>query len=338
MTDTRLDGKVAIVTGATGGWGGGSAVALARRGATVVLNSRTQTKLDAFARRLERDGHVALGVAQDVRSAEGASSLVARTVAAFGRVDVLVNCAGVTVTDAPPPDPSAQEVAMPLYGGTLLDMAEETWKYVIDAELTAVFNCTKAAATQMVAQGDGGAIVSVVGTILGAAGQSAHAAAKGGLMNGIWSWSDELRAHGITVNGVRGYVRSILTDPGFDIEAHDFEADRGRGELPTAPLDAGELVAWLASPDAAEVTGAYIGIDGPRLTIWEPNLPGTAVFRSPAWTVDELAATFGPIVKRRPRRPSMTEVVQDLFSARDRDRAAAAKAHFADDEEPDAGS
>ena len=310
----------------------------ARRGATVVLNSRTQSKLDAFARRLQSDGASAVGIAQDIRSLDGASTLVARAVEEVGRVDILVNCAGVTVTSAPTPDPSAQEVSMPLYGGTLLDMTEEAWKFVIDAELTAVFNCTKAAATQMVAQGDGGAIVSVVGTILGAAGQSSHAAAKGGLINGIWSWSDELRAHGITVNGVRGYVRSILTDPSFDIESHDFDADRGRGELPTAPVDAGELVAWLASPDATDVTGAYIGIDGPRVTIWEPNLPSTAVFRSPAWSVDDLAATFGPIVRRRPRRPSMTEVVQDLFSARDRERAAAARSQFADHDGASASS
>jgi NAD(P)-dependent dehydrogenase (short-subunit alcohol dehydrogenase family) len=333
MTDIRLDGKVAIVTGATGGWGSGAALALASRGAAVVLNARTQSKLDAFAGRLQRDGGAAVGVAQDIRTLGGAEHLVARAVEEYGRVDVLVNCAGVTVTDAPPPEPGATEVSMPLYGGTLLDLPEDTWKYVIEAELTAVFNCTKAAAAQMVAQGEGGAVVSVVGTILGAAGQSAHAAAKGGLMNGIWSWSDELRAHGITVNGVRGYVRSLLTDPTFDLDTYDFEAVRGRGELPTEPLDAGELVVWLASSDASDVTGAYIGLDGPRLTIWEPNLPGTAVFRSPHWTAEEMCTTFGPIIRRRRPRPGMTEVVIDMFSTRDRSRAEAERKRFADDDE-----
>jgi 3-oxoacyl-[acyl-carrier protein] reductase len=321
MADTRLEGKVAVVTGATGGWGSGSAFAMAAQGAAVVLNSRTQAKVDALAARIAREGGRAVGVGQDIRTFAGAQALVERAVEAYGRVDILVNCAGVTVGDAPPPDPAATAVAMPLYGGTLLDLDEDTWKFVIEAELTAVFNCTKAAARQMVAQGDGGAVVSVVGTILGAAGQSAHAAAKGGLMNGIWSWSDELRSHGITVNGVRGYVRSILTDPTFDIEQYDFDADRGRGELPTEPRDAGELVAWLASADAADVTGAYIGIDGPRLTVWEPNLPGTAVFHAPYWTVAELSERFGPILSRRKPRPSMTEVVIDLFSARDLERA-----------------
>jgi 3-oxoacyl-[acyl-carrier protein] reductase len=332
MTDLRLDGKVAVVTGATGGWGSGAALVLAARGAAVVLNARTQSKLDAFAGRIERDGGRAVGVAQDIRTGAGAEHLVARAVEEFGRVDVLVNCAGVTTTDAPPPEPGATEVSMPLYGGTLLDLPEDTWKYVIEAELTAVFSCTKAAVARMVAQGDGGAVISVVGTILGAGGQSAHAAAKGGLMNAIWSWSDELRSQGITVNGVRGYVRSILTDPSFDLETYDFEAVRGRGELPTEPLDAGELVAWLASADAADVTGAYIGLDGPRLTIWEPNLPGTAVFRSPHWTAEDMAESFGPIIRRRKPRPSMTEVVMDLFNARDRSRAEAERKRFRDDD------
>jgi NAD(P)-dependent dehydrogenase (short-subunit alcohol dehydrogenase family) len=327
-----LDGKVAIVTGATGGWGSGVALALAARGASVVVNSRTQSKLDGFAARMTRGGAAAVGVAQDVSTFAGARHLVARAVEEFGRVDILANCAGVTHTDAPPTDPSAAEVSMPLYGGTLLDLPEETWNFVIASELTAVFNCTKAAALQMVAQGDGGAVVSVVGTILGAAGQSAHAAAKGGLMNGIWSWSDELRAHGITVNGVRGYVRSILTDPSFDVLDYDFETGRGSAGLPTEPLDAGELVAWLASPDAADITGAYLGVDGQRLIIWEPNLPATTVFRAPGWTGEALAEMFGPIVRRRPPRPTMTDVVIDLFSARDRERAATDRQRYADDE------
>lgn len=217
---------------------------------------------------------------------------------------------------------------MPLYGGTLLDLSEDTWNFVIGAELTSVFNCTKAAAAQMVAQGDGGAIVTVVGTILGAAGQSAHAAAKGAVLNGIWSWSDELRPHGITVNGVRGYVRSILTDPGFDVSTYDFHGGRGEDALPTEPVDAGELIAWLASTDASDLTGAYIGIDGPRITIWEPKLPETAIFNEPRWTAEQLDAVVGPALRRRTPRPAMSDLVMDLFSARDLKRATEERSRF----------
>jgi 3-oxoacyl-[acyl-carrier protein] reductase len=332
LADIRLDGKVAIITGATGGWGSGAAIALAARGAAVVLNSRTQSKLDVFADRIKQEGGTAVGIAQDIRTLEGATRLVERAVEQYGRVDVLVNCAGVTVTDASAPkDGNATEGTMPLYGGSILDLSEEAWNYVIGAELTAVFVSTKAAAAQMVAQGDGGAIISVVGTILGAGGQSSHAAAKGGLMNGIWSWSDELRPHGITVNGVRGYVRSLLTDPAFDTDLFDFHAVRQTANLPTEPVEAGELVAWLSSSEASDVTGAYIGIDGPRITIWEPKLPDTTVFRYPQWTAEELEQTAGPIVRRRPPRPTMVQVVQDLFSQRDRQRADAARKQLAAD-------
>ena len=326
MSEVRLDGKVAVVTGATGGWGGGAAYGLARRGAKVVLNARTQSTLDAFATRLSGMGGTAVGVAQDVRSFEGASHLIQAAVDAFGRVDALVNCAGVTVNDpSAPVDPAAAAGPLALYGGSLLDMPEDAWLHVIAAELSSIFACTKAAATQMVAQGDGGSITTVVGTIVGAAGQSAHAAAKGGVLNGIWSWSDELRPHDITVNGVRGYVRSLLTDPAFSIEDHDFEAPRTGEALPTEPAEAGELIAWLASDDARDITGAYVGFDGPRVTIWEPKLPDTAVFHDGGWSSEDLAASVGPLLRRRPPRPTMTDLVIDLFSAHDRARAARAR-------------
>ncbi|MGO8863446.1 MAG: SDR family NAD(P)-dependent oxidoreductase [Acidimicrobiales bacterium] len=322
MTDIRLDGKVAVVTGATGGWGSGAAFALARRGAAVVLNSRTQPKLDVLAGRLNNLGARAVGVAQDIRTYDGSRYLVDRAVEEYGRLDILMHSAGVVATDPSGKGQGASRALTSIYGGSLLEMTEESWNYVLAAELTSVFTCAKAVAERMVTQGDGGAIVAVVGTILGAAGQSAHAAAKGGLLNALWSWSDELKAHRIRVNGVRGYVRSLLTDEAFDVEAHDFDASHNSPQLPTEPTAAGELIAWLASSDGEEVTGAYIGLDGPRVTYWEPKLPDVAVFRYPQWTAETLGSIFGPVIRRRPPRPTMTQVVQDLFSADDQARAA----------------
>jgi NAD(P)-dependent dehydrogenase (short-subunit alcohol dehydrogenase family) len=332
VADIRLDGKVVVVTGATGGWGSGAAIALADRGAAVVLNARTQSKLDVLARRITGHGGRAVGVAQDIRSFDGARALVEGAVDAFGRIDALVHCAGVTTTDGTAPTGGTEpQSSLALYGGALLDLPEESWLFVLSAELTSVFNCAKAAALQMVHEGHGGSIVAVVGTILGAAGQSAHAAAKAGLLNGIWSWSDELAAHGITVNGVRGYVRSLLTDAAFDIETYDFRAPRTTASLPTEPIEAGELVAWLVSDQAAAVTGAYLGIDGARVTMWEPNLPGTFVFNEDGWTAETLEQTVGPIARRRRARPSMTDVVIDMFSQHDLERAARERAKFAAD-------
>jgi 3-oxoacyl-[acyl-carrier protein] reductase len=288
---------------------------LAARGAAVVLNARNQARLDALAARIVQAGGKAVAVPQDIRSFEGATALFDRAVEAFGRVDALFNAAGVTMSDGPPQAAGGMAGLSAIYGGTILDTTEAAWKAVIDMELTAVFNCTKAAATRMVAQGEGGAIISVVGTILGQAGQGAHAAAKAGLLNGIWSWSDELRAYGVSVNGVRGYVRSQLTDPSFSVDAYDFEAGRGRPQVPTEPIAAGELVAWLASADARDITGAYIGLDGPRITVWEPSTPGTTLFGDPGWTTEDLSARLGPILRNRPPRPTMLDVVRDVFPA-----------------------
>ena len=321
MDNIRLDGKVALVTGATGGWGSGAAFAMASRGATVVLNARTQAKLDVLADRLTRMGGMAIAVAGDIRSSVGAERIVASLVDRCGRLDILVNSAGMNLGDSGSPQQGEGSLHQ-IYGGDLLDMTYESWARVIETELTGVFTCTKAAATQMTAQGDGGSIVTVIGTYLGAPGESAHAAAKSGVLAAIWSWSEELKQHGIRVNGVRGYVRSLLTDrSSFDTDDYDFEARRGTGQLPTEPADAGELVAWLVSEDAADVTGTFIGMDGPRITFWEPRLPDAAVFRYPQWTAEELAQTFGPIIRRRPVRPSMVSLVRDLFSDRDLKRA-----------------
>jgi NAD(P)-dependent dehydrogenase (short-subunit alcohol dehydrogenase family) len=321
----RFDGTVAVVCGATGGWGGGTAMVLARRGAAVVLNARTQSKLDALARRIERAGGTAIGVAQDVSTFDGAQKLIDRAVEEYGRVDVLMHAAGVRAADPAAKDKATAREHSSLYGGTLLEVSPQSWDFVLTSELTSVCACAKAAALQMVAQGDGGAIIAVVGNIVSAPSQSAHAAAKAGLMAALRSWADELAPQGITVNGVRGYVRSLLTDQGFDIEAHDFDVVRTSPALPTEPGEAGELVAWLASPDAATITGTYIGIDGARATYWEPRLPEVAVFNHPSWSAEDLARSFGPVIRRRPPRPSMNEVVQDLFSAHDLARAAKAR-------------
>ena len=172
MSDIRLDGKVAVITGATGGWGSGAAVALADRGAKVVLNARTQSKLDVLAERLTARGADAVGMAEDVKDLAGSTRLVARTVERYGRLDILVNSAGMRSSDGPPVE---EGKTLGLYGGDLLDIDEDVWNTTIVSELTMIYACTKAAVEQMVRQGDGGSVITVIGTILGQGGQSAHA-------------------------------------------------------------------------------------------------------------------------------------------------------------------
>jgi NAD(P)-dependent dehydrogenase (short-subunit alcohol dehydrogenase family) len=281
----RLDGRVAVVTGGTGGWGSAAAAELAARGAAVVVNARSQDKIDALVARLRGAGAQASGVAADVRTLAAAQHVVATAVERYGHVDVLVNSMGA-------------------WSGALLEMTEQDWHEVISTDLDAVFACTKAAATQMVAQGTGGSIISLAGGagMFGMAGAGAVAAAKGGVASAVWSWSDELRPHGITVNAIRGHVRSSITGG----ESAGFES-----------AAAAPLVAWLASADAADITGTYLGIDGPRITMWEPGPPDTAAYRFPHWTAEELSRRIGPMIRRRPPRPRVDVLTDGMEGGTD---------------------
>lgn len=317
MTPIRLDGKVVIVTGATGAWGSGACKALAARGATVVATSRTAANVELVAARLVEMGARALGVPQDVSTFEGAQHVVDRTVEELGRVDALVSCVGAsptavtsTIAEADAADPLA------FWGGSLLDITPEHWDLVIRTELTAVFTCTKAVAAQMVRQGEGGSIIHLGGGggMYGMPGAGAHAAAKGGLASALWSWSDELVPHGIRVNALRGYVRSAMSDPSWSLADDDAAGAQERG---FQSASAAPLIVWLASDDSADVTGHYLGIDGARATIWEPKPPDTAVFCFPGWTPEDLARTLGPILRRRPARPRIDALISELADLTD---------------------
>ncbi len=316
MSAISLEGKVAVVTGATGGWGSGAAMALAARGATVVVNARTRARVEAVAAFIRESGGKVTGVAHDVSTFEGATRLMNEAISAHGRIDCLVNAAGVRLTDTNATDNKG------IYGGGLLDMDEAKWRAVMDAELNIIFNCTKAAAKQMVSQGQGGSVMTVLGNVVGLAGKSAHCAAKAAALSCINSWADELTPYGITVNGLGGYVRSILTDPLFDNGDDSFRTKRERGTLPLEPAHAGEIVAWLASQDASDITGRYLFLDGERASMWEQRLPEVQVFREGGWSAEDMAQRFAPIVRRRPASPHFTDQLMDLFDNRDRGRAA----------------
>jgi NAD(P)-dependent dehydrogenase (short-subunit alcohol dehydrogenase family) len=259
-------------------------MALAQHGATVVVSARNETRLNRLVETIRSTGGDAIGVTGDISSLDGARGIVEATTQAVGRVDVLVNCAGGL-----PSEP-------------LLAMTVEEWDGVITQELHGAFYCVKAAAEHMVSRGEGGAIISVAGGagIYGIVGESAHAAAKGGLIAGSWGWAEELRQYGIRVNCVRGGVRSNAMDRAVTNVRPNGSAATPRDLGFFEPEEAAPLVVWLASAAAKEVTGRYFGIDGPRLTLWEPKAPDTEVWAFPAWTPDSLADSVQPLLRRRP--------------------------------------
>jgi glucose 1-dehydrogenase len=246
---TNLQGKVAIVTGASSGIGEAIALEFATQGASVVVNYHSEEEeANAVVGRIQQAGGQAIAVQANVAKSADVNSMVEQTVKQFGHLDVLVNNAGV-------------EKSTPF-----LDKTEEEWNLIIGVDLTGPFLCTQAAARQMVKEGHRGTIVNIssVHEDLPFPGYAAYCAAKGGLRMFCRDVALELAPHGINVVNVGpGAIatpinKATLEDPEKK-EALIREIPLGRvGQ----PEEVAQLVAYLASDAGSYVTGTTIFIDG----------------------------------------------------------------------------
>jgi 3-oxoacyl-[acyl-carrier protein] reductase len=237
-----LTGMTALVTGASGGIGSAIARGLAGQGARLALSGSNADKLERFRDELGGD-HVAL--ACDLSDATAVDALVPRAVAALGKLDVLVNNAGVT----------RDNLAM--------RMKDDEWDQVIRVNLEAAFRLIRAAAKPMMKARFGRvvSITSVVGQT-GNPGQANYAASKAGLVGMSKALAQELASRNITVNCVApGFIRSAMTD-GLP------EAQKSAllGRIPAGDLGCGEDIAaavvYLASREAGYVTGQTLHVNG----------------------------------------------------------------------------
>ena len=245
MVNLRSDGKIAVVTGASRGIGRGIALALADAGATVICASRDLSKLETVVAEIVAAGGKAHAHHVDVASRESIEALVSSVVTTHGRIDVLVNNAGITRDNL------------------LLRMKPAEWDDVIATNLTSVFISTQAVMKPMLKQ-RGGAIInigSVVG-LSGNAGQANYAAAKAGLIGFSKSVAREVASRGIRVNVVTpGFIDTDMTKAMPDAARQAVLASVPLGRTGT-PLDIAGLVVYLASDAAAYVTGQTISVDG----------------------------------------------------------------------------
>ncbi|MFC7460658.1 3-oxoacyl-ACP reductase FabG [Hydrogenophaga defluvii] len=241
----RLQGKVSLITGAAQGIGLATALKFAQEGATVVVCDIKQAGVDAAVAQCQAVGATAVGFVLDVTQREMVDAVVAQVKDRFGRIDVLVNNAGIT-QDA-----------------RLQKMTLEQFDRVIDVNLRGVFHCTQAVADTMVAHGSGVILnaSSVVG-IYGNFGQTNYAATKFGVIGFTKTWSRELGPKGVRVNAVApGFVETpiLSTIP-------DKVLDEMRAHVPLKrlgkPEEIANVYAFLASDEASYVNGAVLEVSG----------------------------------------------------------------------------
>jgi 3-oxoacyl-[acyl-carrier protein] reductase len=241
----RLQNKVSIITGATQGIGLATALKFAREGAIVVVCARSQAAIDDAVRQCEALGAQAVGHVMDVTQRAMIDAVVSKVKEQFGRIDVLVNNAGIT-QDA-----------------RLVKMTLEQFDRVIDVNLRGVFHCTQAVADTMLAQGKGVILnaSSVVG-IYGNFGQTNYAATKFGVIGFTKTWSRELGPKGIRVNAVApGFIATpmLATIPENVLKEMQAHVPLKRlGE----PEEIANVYAFLASDEASYVNGAVIEVSG----------------------------------------------------------------------------
>ena len=241
-----LQGKVAVVSGASRGIGKAIAIELGKRGAKVVVNySKSAEGAEEAVSTIKDAGSEAVAVQADVTDARAAASLIKAATDTFGRLDILVNNAGTT---------RDMLIAM---------MPEDDWDVVIRTNLKSAFNCSKAAVKTMMRQRNGRIInISSVSGVMGNGGQTNYSASKAGLIGFTKALAREVATRNITVNAVApGFIPTDLTSSLSDELRNETMKMIPLGRWGTVE-EVAHAVAFLASDEAGYITGQTLNVDG----------------------------------------------------------------------------
>ena len=242
---TGLQGRIALVTGASQGIGRACAVELARAGATVALAARNQTKLAEAAAEITAEGGQAAALTLDIASEESIKSVAKAVIERFGKVEILVNNAGIA------------------RDGLMIAMKRADWDDVLGTNLTGAFLLTQAVLRPML-KNRWGRIINVSSVVgrTGQAGQANYAASKAGLIGLTRAMAREVASRGITVNAVApGYIETPMTEVLDEKQRAAMLAGIPLGRPGTA-VEIAQAVAFLASGAAAYITGQVLDVNG----------------------------------------------------------------------------
>ncbi len=240
-----LTERVAIVTGASRGIGRDTALALARAGADLVLLARSEDRLRVVAEEIEQLGRRALPLKADVTVAEQVTAAVTEAKRQYGRIDVLVNNAGIT------------------RDGLLLRMKREDWNAVIETNLTSVYLCCQAVLPHML-RARYGRIINITSVLgqMGNAGQTNYAASKAGIIGFTKALAREVASRNITVNAIApGFIETAMTEALDEKRRQELIASIPLGRVGEG-RDVAAGVVFLASEAAGYITGQVLNING----------------------------------------------------------------------------
>jgi NAD(P)-dependent dehydrogenase (short-subunit alcohol dehydrogenase family) len=279
----RLNGKAAVVTGSGDGIGREVALTLAAEGAKVVVNdigvgADGSKAADKVVDEINKAGGTAIANYDSVATIVGGENIIKTATSNFGRIDILVNCAGNFKTVK------------------TVDITEDDWDSIMAVHLKGHFSCVKAAVPEMVKQ-KGGRIINISSraAALGT-GSVAYNTAKAGILGFTSMLSAEQKENGITVNAILPSAETKLFPGAAPSIGDNMPLSSNRGPEYVAPL-----IAFLATDEAQSITGRYIYISGEYICIYARALilPGDAhmLLRNPGkWTIEELSKTLLPII------------------------------------------
>jgi NAD(P)-dependent dehydrogenase (short-subunit alcohol dehydrogenase family) len=277
-----LDGKVAIITGSGGGIGREHALLFAREGAKVVVNDLGSDRhgggkggemADKVVAEIKAQGGEAVANYDSVATREGADGLIWSALNKFGKLDVVVNNAGI------------------LRDKTILNMSEQDFDLVISVHLKGTFLMTQAAARVFKVQGKGGRIVNTTSLsgLLGNFGQGNYAAAKGGIYSLTRTASMEFQRMGVTVNALAPVALTRMTS--------DLAMFKGMTPDQIGPQYIAPVAAFLGSDLAADITGTIVGVQGPKIFLYKMIETGGATREGGPWSAAEIKERWAEIAK-----------------------------------------